>query len=358
LTEKIALFNCYSTSNSGDGLLVDLAVAEIKKRHPTSEVTIVASDPSSFVSDSYRVIPNEFAVQGVKFVPWIILKLVLFIVFGGYRSTLYTPIKSFDAVYSVGGGYIRFGSCLETLKTVVVHLSQLAWINSNFTGPHVLFSQSIGPFRVFTPSLLKCFLNHTQQIQLRDDRSFNDLADRGLNIVRCKDFAVQEFIHKMQNFANAAESGSVTLKKKECVVVLRDLRLNHKNTVNILKKLDLALNGFDVIYATQSTVGGNNDDEFYSKYGMVSSGKLKEVLLVHKDAIVLSVRLHGAIESMLSGNKTFHLSYERKGFGAFEDMNLQEFVANVYAFDEKDIGVRLNKLWEISNEVYFNRNTK
>jgi hypothetical protein len=43
--------------------------------------------------------------------------------------------------------------------------------------------------------------------------------------------------------------------------------------------------------------------------------------------------LHGALESILHGVPAYHLSYERKGFGAYDDLGVGDWVANAADFD-------------------------
>lgn len=349
---KIALFNCYSAKNSGDGLLVDLAAEKILQLYPGAQLTIIASDPSSFASRKYTVESNEFFALGFISIPFILLKVLMFLCTGIYKSSLYSKYTNYDLAFSVGGGYLRFGSCLETLKTGVVHLSQLAWISSNFGKSHIALSQSIGPFRFFPKGLLSKFFSVTTEIHLRDDRSFSDLKFLSGKIYREKDCAVEKFLADIKS----RPSANTERNDKKCVVVLRDFRRGEKQTKDIIENIEKSLRDFQIIYATQSTIGGNDDNKFYKKYGLTTAGLLKEVLSDNKDAIVLSVRLHGALESMMCGHKTFHLSYERKGFGAFEDMGLSAFVDNVYAFKPESVSARLNELWEMNDDVYFRAN--
>ena len=44
--------------------------------------------------------------------------------------------------------------------------------------------------------------------------------------------------------------------------------------------------------------------------------------------IVVSTRLHGSLAALLAGFPSIHLSYERKGWGAFEDLGLPQYVLN------------------------------
>jgi polysaccharide pyruvyl transferase WcaK-like protein len=60
--------------------------------------------------------------------------------------------------------------------------------------------------------------------------------------------------------------------------------------------------------------------------------------------VVVSVRLHGAIASLLAGWPAIHLSYERKGWGAYQDLGLDEWVHDARAFDVEKVAAQAREL--------------
>lgn len=60
--------------------------------------------------------------------------------------------------------------------------------------------------------------------------------------------------------------------------------------------------------------------------------------------VVISVRLHGSLQSMISGCPSIHLSYERKGFGAFSDLGVSEYCHGFKSFNPKLIEKQVNAL--------------
>lgn len=349
--KKVVILNCYSSNNSGDGLLVDLAVQSLKEKYGNISVTLVASDPVSF-SGKYNATHNEFfnAPGAITFFN-ILVKLILFIFTGNYKASEYNKLKDADLIYSVGGGYLRFGSIKETIKTSVIHLSQMAWVKSNMKVKHCLMPQSIGPFRWMPVNLLKKFISHCEMIQLRDDRSFSDLSSVGLSVCRSEDLAVGQLKNGLMN-----ESYSHINNSSVCIVVLRDIRRGKQETQEFINKVRSAISQFDeVVFAVQSKVNGNDDSFFYKKHGIHNSVKLGDALKLYPEAVVLSVRLHGALESMIKKHKTMHLSYERKGFGAFEDLGLREFVMNVYSIDGSLLKIQMSRLKDMEQFEYFDK---
>jgi polysaccharide pyruvyl transferase WcaK-like protein len=345
---KVVILNCYSAKNSGDGLLVDLAIKKIEAQHSGADIVLVASDPSSF-NGRHPSIHNEyFHNPGALSLIKILVKVCAFLITKKYSYKGYSGLVDADFVYSVGGGYLRFGFFTETLKTIVIHLSQLAWAQSNAKGRHILLSQSIGPFRFMPLSVVGKFLSKAQSIELRDDRSFHELSAAGLPVHRTVDLAVGQL------------KNDLTVKSYQddpavCIVVLRDIRRGRLKTAEFIAKIHLISKNFNrVVFAIQSQVNGNDDSEFYKQHGIISNVSLVDALKKNPGAIVVSVRLHGALESMIKGHKTLHLSYERKGFGAFEDLGLSEFVMNVYDFNEDSLIDRLSCLKALSAQEYFN----
>ncbi|WP_432455670.1 polysaccharide pyruvyl transferase family protein [Agarivorans sp. QJM3NY_29] len=348
---KVALMNCYSSKNSGDGLLVELACQYIKKQHgQDTEIIIVCSDPDSFNGD-YQVLGNEFSRSGILGHVAVLLKVIGFLLFGRYSAKQYQSLQNCDRFYSVGGGYLRFGSLSEALKTLIVHCSQIAWVKSNINQPHILLSQSIGPLRYVYSAWLSRLLANTEQVFVRDDKTVAELKNINLQSTRVKDMAVSELIRKFDSLEVSTLPHSST-----CILILRDLRrgkaVNHK----FLKELEPVLAQFEsVVYAVQSEVNSNNDGDFYQQYGISDFISVKEALTKYPQALVISVRLHGAIESLLAGFKTFHLSYERKGFGAYQDLNISEYVDNAYNFNSVEVEERVAKLRAMNEMDFFNQ---
>ena len=89
----------------------------------------------------------------------------------------------------------------------------------------------------------------------------------------------------------------------------------------------------DAKLAIQARGRGNSDDVFYREHlGVDNAAMLKDVL-AERSAIVVSVRLHGSLESVLAGVPSVHIAYERKGHAAFGDLGLDDFVFHASDFD-------------------------
>jgi polysaccharide pyruvyl transferase WcaK-like protein len=98
-------------------------------------------------------------------------------------------------------------------------------------------------------------------------------------------------------------------------------------------------------WAIQADVEGPRSDRiFYRRLGISQSEPLAGILEVSRPGIVISVRLHGAIAALLSGRPAIHLAYERKGWGAYEDLGLAEFVHDARTFDVANVASQARSL--------------
>jgi polysaccharide pyruvyl transferase WcaK-like protein len=98
----------------------------------------------------------------------------------------------------------------------------------------------------------------------------------------------------------------------------------------------------------QATARGNDDPTFYRSLGF--SGPFRTLRESVSGAVglrpsaVISVRLHGSIQTIRSGVPSVHLSYERKGWGAYEDLGLSRFVHNAFDFDPDVVWAQVEEL--------------
>jgi polysaccharide pyruvyl transferase WcaK-like protein len=165
-------------------------------------------------------------------------------------------------------------------------------------------------------------LRQAEAVCVRDDRSLAEL--NGLeNVHRMPDLAVQEV-----GFSNARRqptTGRVGL-------VIRSLPRFQQYVPRLRALIDLL--GERVVLLMQSDVGrGNSDSRFMRDLGLRPQARLKEALADEAVDVVISVRMHGSLETVLTGVPSIHLSYERKGFSAYEDLGIPAWVHHAGRFD-------------------------
>jgi polysaccharide pyruvyl transferase WcaK-like protein len=351
--------NAYSRSNSGDGLLVDLTLAIIRDAIDTDDYStvVLAND-----SDSFRDLPNVIQVPCVSrsfvqrsyFSIERLLAVFAFAVFGGkFRYRVLDKSLGFPSIIvGVGGGYMRGAGRLEALKCLINNTSQLLWA-SGTGAPFVYFPQSIGPFRYrWHRSLVLRGLRKAKGVCCRDDRTYAELDLD--NKLRMPDLAVMELARKMESSERRA-----AVVSRAVLLVCRDLNCSaerRNDYVGCLRQLQ-EMYGMEVVL--QSTGRGNNDQEFCQQvFRKRKFRALQEALRDGAAYLVVSVRLHGAMEALLSGHPAYHLSYERKGFGAFGDLGLSDYVENVYGASPEKVCKGIESILADEDSYWFKVETR
>ncbi|WP_282071657.1 polysaccharide pyruvyl transferase family protein [Janibacter hoylei] len=297
---KILLLHAYSADNAGDGLLVTEALDLIREAFPGAHVDVAAQHPDTFDEPGVRFLDAGVSRRG----PGRDLLRVL-------RS-----LDDYDLLVGVGGGYLRSGTPREGLQTLVAHGPQL-WAAGRSSTPSVYLPQSVGPFRHGAGALLRRGLRRVDSVLLRDDLS---IAESGLaNARRVPDMALLADRHLR---AGEPTAGPVVLS----------VRTVHGRVPDDVVDLAGRLGAFDGY--VQSRGAGNDDLSAVESIGPRRILTREELLAPEAPRrVVISVRLHGALMSINAGHRAIHLSYERKGFGAFQDLGLLAYVHNVNDFD-------------------------
>ncbi|MCJ1694919.1 polysaccharide pyruvyl transferase family protein [Rathayibacter caricis] len=345
---KIVLIHAYSRTNSGDGLLVDEAAALVREAHPSAEIALVALDPDSFSQDEYASIvhPITGGPQSVGSVKTLT---------GGLRHLLLRSrpqgvqrlIDAADLVVAVGGGYLRAKHATEAAKTLLAHRLQLP--NRNDGTPFIYLPQSIGPFTPGTRMLFVKSLRLAVKVVVRDDRS-NQLLRGGANVVRAPDMALLGLPDEWRRdeVVEPSEDGTVGL-------VARALTATSPRTRRYRRAI-AGLHASGMEYLIQANARGNNDTDFYRSLGFQGEARLLRDSVRYGSAdrprVVVSVRLHGSLQTIRSGVPSVHLSYERKGWGAYDDLGISRFVHNAFDFDPELVRRQVEELRSDPSEYW------
>jgi polysaccharide pyruvyl transferase WcaK-like protein len=232
----------------------------------------------------------------------------------GPSKSIRRELSSATVILGVGGGYLRGGSINELLKNLLAHWPQLRAIK-NHGSKVVYLPQSVGPLapiqrRLYFRSLAKISL-----ICVRDDRSYTLLSALG-NVMRVPDLAILEL----------ARLGIPNIESQlgGRLIVAREL----SRPGTYLDLLKVAAAEFSYEWVLQSRGRGNNDETIAKSFLKGDLSELVEALEHGDRKLVLSVRLHGSLQALLAGHPTVHLGYERKSWGAFEDLGISSFVVN------------------------------
>ncbi|WP_269501783.1 polysaccharide pyruvyl transferase family protein [Burkholderia sp. IMCC1007] len=333
----IALLHAYSTRNSGDGLLVDLSVGLLREAFgAAARVSIVAADPASFPDYDDVLAAPVLAERG-----WYRLAGAAGAVLPVRTNARLRPLRErldkADLIVGVGGGYLRARNAIEALKLEAGHLLQMRAARASGK-PAVYLPQSIGPVLSARPvaTHLQALLASFDTVFVRDDRSAACLAAHP-NVRRAPDLAVLDFAHRHDAILRRASSAKAPIRHV-AFVLRRAPAWSHarraRYDASIMQLVERVRASCRVSFAVQSAGRGNDDLAYYRNLGIRDGLVPFKTLLEHDrpDATV-SVRLHGALESILHGVPAFHISYERKGFGAYSDLRLDNWVVNGADFD-------------------------
>ena len=72
----------------------------------------------------------------------------------------------------------------------------------------------------------------------------------------------------------------------------------------------------------------------------------RDDLMVHpaRPRVVVAVRMHAALMAIAAGHYVVHLAYERKGFSAFADLGIGQYVHPVRRFDIDSVVAQVEHL--------------
>ncbi|MFE0748293.1 polysaccharide pyruvyl transferase family protein [Gordonia sp. NPDC058843] len=332
---SIVVLHAYSRTNSGDGLLVDLTVRRLSRIFPEDRIVIVAQDPGSF--PEYEV--RSWSAARSLLAPssrWSTVQVSL----TGPARHLLSELDAARLIVGVGGGYLRASSVLELAKSFFAHYSQLKAATSA-NAPAVYLPQSIGPYPKYLSRIVLNRVGRLQAFHVRDDRSLEFLAG-AQNVKRTPDLAVLEL------FEN--EIGTIDGPFGRPVAIAREIDRpgTYYDTLR-----DMSDTGrFD--WAVQASARGNNDVPLSQRLAGGCAKPVSEVLNGDQCRVVVSTRLHGALEAILRGYPAVHLGYERKSWGAFEDLGLGEFVLDCRRTSGAEVAKVVDRI-ENDPDTYWSR---
>jgi polysaccharide pyruvyl transferase WcaK-like protein len=309
------LLHAYSSHNSGDGLLVELSLKAIREAGVMRTITVVCLDKASFVG--YLSDPNIKLISLGDF--------VLRQLYGAFsrRSTVF---------FGVGGGYLRASSKAEGWKSLIAHGSQILMSSLGGRSRRIYFPQSVGPFETKAGKMLAYLVRRrVERIFLRDDKSVLELNHPGAS--RTGDLVVLE----ISQHRTAGMLIRPNAAMPQVYLVFRDLQNKAYREAYVERIRTLVALLPDARLAVQSRRRGNSDDVFYRDCLGVSDAVLLKDVLAEGKGIVVSVRLHGSLESILAGVPSVHLAYERKGRAAFADLGLEAFAFHASDFDPQAV---------------------
>lgn len=340
---KALLLHAYSAKNKGDGLLVYETVDTLKKNFGEDvQIDVICMNASTF-KPIHNVNYHQFSMVRNGYIGYFTTFLLAL-------ASLVNPMcllpkncrnTEYALVLGVGGGYVRITSPIQCIKFFLAHYQQMRLLKY-IDAPVFYLSQSVGPLNGFLGSLVKDKLRKLNAIFLRDDRSMAELNSE--NSIRVPDLAVIKI----------ASVDIIPKHGRKICFVFRDLNKKNPGYEKYIKNIrDLVSKYPNGVLALQSEGAGNDDSKFYQSIFPTHSVLDINELYQSKDiSVVVSVRLHGALQSIIEGYPTIHLSYERKGYGAFSDLDIDSFVHNAFDFDLAAVCEQIDHLAEDSSSYW------
>lgn len=302
MSARVLVLHGYSAENAGDGLLVRETLELVREAvGDNAQITLLASRPETFDGLGVTALPTVPTKRGWDRRTRAVLK----------------SIDDFDIAVAVGGGYLRAGTVVETLKTALVHVPQLRAAARTST-PTIYLPQSIGPARFGTRGWVRRKLEKLDLVMARDDRTIAEVG--GSTTERRPDLATAAVVGGRQPGVEVDPTPVLSI------------RAVHGKINPDIYRLAEQIAPYDGYI--QSTVGGNDDRPAaatLSPRQMVERSTL--MTPGGTPRVVVAVRLHAALMALAAGHYVVHLAYERKGFGAFGDLGISPWVHTVNSFD-------------------------
>lgn len=314
----------FSRRNAGDGLLVDLTLDVLESVGiDRSDCALLALDPESFGDlDCVYQAPGEPGARPSLRLGAAGLEFITDALTGGRLGAVGRLVRNARGLIAVGGGYLVADSPVRQLGMIFNHMAQLS-AAARSRVPTIYMPQSIGPLNGPIGRMVIRRLRQIDRVYVRDDRTLSEVG--GTNLRRCGDLAVLKLARELENAMSRGPGD------RSAIVVARDLPM----AGDYVKRLrSLAAGLTHPLWAVQADVKGPRSDRmFYEKHGIESAGSLSGLLNTRTPGVVVSVRLHGAIAALIAGCPAIHLAYERKGWGAYEDLGVAAYVHDARTFD-------------------------
>lgn len=341
---SVVVLHAYSRGNRGDGYLVDLTLRLLAERGIVDhDVAVVASDRESFVDLPHVVsVPFGDNPRRARNVPAYLGVAAALLRSRVDETSTWCEVRELIAtaklVVGVGGGYLRGGTVRAAAKSSLVHLPQL--VLAARSGVRTIYlPQSIGPFLPPVRRLVHGELARLDTVFVRDDRTAEELASLP-NVHRMPDLAV---------LALAEDEPGPREHRGGVVFVGRELA----GARRYLGRIEALLAATGAKPALQSAGRGNDDLSFYRRLSITHGvAPLQEAIAEGAPAVVIAVRLHAALDAIRLGVPAIHLSYERKGWGAFSDLHLDPYLHNAFSFDPNVVAKQADALAEDATEYW------
>ncbi|MGF7233648.1 MAG: polysaccharide pyruvyl transferase family protein [Frankia sp.] len=313
----VILANVFSRTNKGDSLLTDLAVSLLDEAGiPPEKIVLQALDKGSYQGfpGTLRDGPQRRskARSGAQALSAIGLALA-----PGRKSSL-RGHRPYAAYVMCPGGYLNGRSYGEAAGFSYFHLRQMLQADNQagvrFSLP-VTFGPMVDPLRIAVRRVVSSW----DAIYVRDDYSLDTLSGLA-NVRRSADLVVLEVARR------ELAAPTVKIPPERIVINAREVSHLGDNYLPSMTRLRALIP--DATMAVQAS----GDQALYEALGW-NHTSFDDIWQEGQSQVVISVRLHGALTAIMRGSPAIHLAYDPKGWAAFRDLGLDDYVFNASNFD-------------------------
>lgn len=335
---RILLLHAFDALNMGDRLLVEESVDLTRRAGVAADrLTLVAVNAASFSALTHCVqYPSVRRAQGLHRIASAVSTVqmttagIVDPAIGRY-SVLGRLVREASLVLGVGGGYLRAPGGVPSLNAAASHLPQLALAGS-VDVTSLYLPQSLGPLRGRIGQAIRHRLSAVSWYAMRDDHSEAELPDPPPPHDRVPDLAALRL-------GRTLATGLEHTRGRRYVLIARGLPFpTYHGRLEVLRRC------LPVEWAVHSRALGQDDSLYYRKIGVDVAGESIDLFESGTTGVVISVRLHGALQAILAGIPAIHLSYEHKGAGAYADLGLTEWLHHAGTFDPEVVAQQAREL--------------
>lgn len=388
MVKNILLINVHSSRNVGDAALTQVALEQLQRQFPDSNITLVMNDPQSHLGQEKTV--NSFYNWVYKYNKWQAIRftwltMTSLISIFSYRlsgKTVYTTFSedlhetlealiNADLVVGTPGGYLYSydrGRAL-ILFSFTMTLALLAG------KPLYLLPQSIGPFKFKRDYfLVKWPLSRARAVMVRESKSLELINKIGVPKSRCYLLPDMAFAFHGESQSNGQEwlqSQGINPNTDRPLLGLTVIdweaqyqsftdQKNFEEAIAATIRYFVNRFGGKVLIFPQCLGPTMNEDDrlparrILSKVNDISSsvrvietpispGLLKSVY--GQMDLFIGTRMHSNIFAISQGVPVLAIGYLHKTLGIAQTVGIKNWVLDIQEIDDKQLIKKLNDLW-------------
>jgi colanic acid/amylovoran biosynthesis protein len=394
---KILITNAHSIRNSGDSVLLQVTLQEVKRCFPTSQVVVALNDPDSYIPLGAEIAVGSFvywfkSTHGERgswrklnlllapvLLGWAVLVAFSYRLIGrsrclhprrGYHRLLQAYLDA-DLIISCPGNFFVSGSGIGLPLFLAFFSFGYGWIAGK---PLYMLQQSIGPFRQrWEYQAAQWLFERVRIIAVRDDRSSQTLVAAGLEEARITMLPDAAFLYQgagnplrlLDEIAQVPSTQRPFVGATVIDFAIQNRLFGRQGAYeNALVSALIAFvtrHGGTVFLFPQVTGPSQAEDDRIPSRRVSSALRERGVSVVLIDAtwspdelqtaygqmdIFVGTRLHSNIFALTAGTPVVAIAYFYKTYGIMQMLDLSEWVLDIRTITDQELVQRLELLWQ------------